>query len=220
VTHTLALFEIGAAKRIVVRAAAREEEADAALDRLSVGAWCRHRSPILRPRSIEVWAHGASIDAVANVDRVSTSTITSTAAPVPTPPTGPDTAPGPDYIIDQRGCWIWQRTVNEAGYALERRGLRRAAARVYFEREHGPLPPTVCLEHCRYSRRCVNPDCQTPRQRSEFSRRQAARWLHPALVTELRERHADGASTAHLAADLGLNYWTVADAVVGRTWPD
>jgi hypothetical protein len=160
------------------------------------------------------WVYGASIDIVANVDRVSTSTITSTA-----PPIEPDTAPGPDYIVDQRGCWIWQRTVNEAGYALERREQRRAAARIYFEREHGPLPPTVCLEHCRYSRRCVNPDCQTPRPRSELSRRQAARWLHPALVAELRERHAVGTPIAHLAADLELNYWTVADAVVGRTWP-
>ena len=161
--------------------------------------------------------HGASIDAPANVDCVSTPTITSTAAA----PTGPETAQGTiDYIVDQRGCWIWQRTVNAAGYALERRERRRSAARVYFEHEHGPLASDVHLEHCRYSRRCVNPDCQTPRSRSDLSRRQAARWLTPTLVDEIRKRHAAGARTAHLAADLGLNYWTVGDAIVGRTWPD
>lgn len=124
-----------------------------------------------------------------------------------------------DYLVDRRGCWIWQRAVNEAGYAIERRGLRRrAAARIYFEREHGPLPSTVCLEHCRYSRRCVNPDCQTPHTRSDLSRRHAARWLNPDVVDEIRHRHSAGMQTPRLAAELGLNYWTVADAVAGRTW--
>jgi hypothetical protein len=123
-----------------------------------------------------------------------------------------------DYVIDQHGCWVWQRAVNHAGYALECRGGPRAAARLYFEREHGPLAPCTRLEHRCGNRRCVNPAHQVACSRSDLSRRYAARWLNPTLACELRRRHAAGEATSRLAADLGVNYFTVADAIAGRTW--
>jgi hypothetical protein len=149
------------------------------------------------------------------VDGVSPSTATALAPIAPVTP-----APAQEhYVIDAHGCWVWQRAANGAGYALERRGSRRrAAARMYFEREHGPIPTGLLLEHRCGNRRCVNPEHQRLCTREDLSRRSSARRLTPALVGELRERHGTGASTHTLAASLGLNYWTVADALTGRTW--
>jgi hypothetical protein len=158
------------------------------------------------------------ISTLLNLDQVSTTTNTSTAAP-----SAPETAPvAADYVVDHRGCWIWIRAVNGTGYAEERGGpdRGRSAARIYFERKHGPLPPEVLLDHCAHSRLCVNPDCQTPYPRSELRRRNAARWLDCDIVGEIRRRHAEGAIPARLAADLGLNYSTTRDALAGRTWGD
>jgi hypothetical protein len=124
-----------------------------------------------------------------------------------------------DYVIDQHGCWVWQRGVNDAGYAMQRRGpTKRAAARLYFERENGPLAPCVRLEHRCGNRLCVNPAHQVACSRSDLSRRYAARWLNPVLACELRRRHATGETTGRLAAELGISYWAVVDAVLGRTW--
>jgi hypothetical protein len=66
----------------------------------------------------------------------------------------------------------------------------------------------------------VNPAHQRACLRCELSRRHAPRWLNPDLVGEIRGRLDAAAPVARLAADLGLNYWTVADAISGRTWAD
>jgi hypothetical protein len=65
-----------------------------------------------------------------------------------------------DYVEDQNGCWIWQLARNSTGYGLkwDRKAKRLALAhRLYYEREHGPIPAGHQVDHLCRVRACVNP---------------------------------------------------------------
>lgn len=73
--------------------------------------------------------------------------------------------PGPDYIEDEQGCWIWQRSVAQNGYgrlydAVHRREL--LAHRHVYELMVGPIPEGLTLDHLCRVRRCVNPSHLDP----------------------------------------------------------
>lgn len=72
-----------------------------------------------------------------------------------------------DYVIENRGyetpCWIWQGAVVHPGYGQMRRDGRRVMAhRFYYEREHGPVPDGLELDHLCRVYACVNPDHLEP----------------------------------------------------------
>jgi hypothetical protein len=57
----------------------------------------------------------------------------------------------PEYVVDDNGCWVWQRYKMDNGYGSMRDGGRtRLAHRVYYERAKGPIPKGRGLDHlCR-----------------------------------------------------------------------
>lgn len=68
---------------------------------------------------------------------------------------------GPDYTIDENGCWNWLRTTNGVRYGLLwvpelKKSL--LAHRVYYERAKGPIPKGLTIDHLCRNRSCVNPD--------------------------------------------------------------
>lgn len=67
-------------------------------------------------------------------------------------------------IVDQRGCWVWQRTINSEGYAaigISPGGgaaqVTRLGHRVSYETFRGPIPDGLVLDHLCRNRACVNP---------------------------------------------------------------
>lgn len=63
-----------------------------------------------------------------------------------------------DYIVDERGCWVWQRKMTDRGYGLAQvDGREIHAHRVVWEREGGKLDPGKHLHHICRNRACVNP---------------------------------------------------------------
>ncbi len=72
----------------------------------------------------------------------------------------PGTTPStPYYIVDDDGCWLWQRTIMPSGYGFLGWTTRRMLAhRAMFTAYRGPIAEGFELDHLCRVRRCVNPD--------------------------------------------------------------
>lgn len=53
-------------------------------------------------------------------------------------------------------CWLWTGGLNEHGYGIH--GDGRAAHRISWMMEHGPIPPGFMVLHKCNVRNCINPD--------------------------------------------------------------
>lgn len=89
---------------------------------------------------------------------------------------------GPDWVADDNGCWIWQKSIGSQGYGRVWDGERHLTAHIaYWVRLHGPVPEGRELHHTCGVRRCVNPAHLEP----------VTRWEHMYLDGRLeagRER--------------------------------
>lgn len=75
--------------------------------------------------------------------------------------------PGPDYLVTDCGyktpCWIWQRSKRKSGYGqVGSKGRTVTAHRWMYEKNVGPIPFGLHLDHLCTRRDCVNPDHQQP----------------------------------------------------------
>jgi hypothetical protein len=63
------------------------------------------------------------------------------------------------YAVDpETGCWVWQRSRDTRGYGHVRlAGRLRVAHRVLYERDRGPIPEGLTLDHLCRNKACVNP---------------------------------------------------------------
>ena len=65
---------------------------------------------------------------------------------------------GPQYIVSDSGCWLWQWAIDARGYGALRRGRGLLKAhRVYFIQANGEIPEGHDIHHTCGNRACVNP---------------------------------------------------------------
>jgi len=111
------------------------------------------------------------------------------------------------YIVDERGCWVWQRSRMGHGYGrLKRGGIWLSAHRYYYELLVGPIPAGLTIDHLCRNRACVNPDHMEPVTLAENQRRAGLRKLTD------EQRYAIAASdrpAPELAALYGIAVSTV-----------
>lgn len=63
------------------------------------------------------------------------------------------------YIIDKKGCFIWQKSKDTGGYGhLRYKGKNSRAHRVSWEINNGEIPEGLCVLHKCDVRDCINPD--------------------------------------------------------------
>ena len=127
---------------------------------------------------------------------------------------------GPKYIEEDRGhrtpCWIWQGSKTPNGYGvLTDNGRRTTAHRVYYEREHGPIPVGLHLDHLCRQHDCVNPGHLEPVPCAVNIRRGRSTSLTPDDVGAIR---AAVGSQRHIAERFGVSQPTVSRIRAGRTW--
>jgi hypothetical protein len=67
--------------------------------------------------------------------------------------------PDADYLVDEHGCWLWQKAKDRRGYGrLRNPGGTHLAHRYFYELEHGPIAdPCLTLHHTCRNHACVNP---------------------------------------------------------------
>lgn len=128
-----------------------------------------------------------------------------------------------DYLVDENGCWIWQRRRNRHGYgetAPRRAGGSRLAHRVYFEDRYGPVPGGLDLDHrCRVPS-CVNPDHLEAVTHAENNRRGKGAKLTVDQVREIKQRLARGESQSALGREYAVSCDAVHSIAVGKSWRD
>ncbi len=77
-----------------------------------------------------------------------------------------------NVVIDDAGCWVWQRSKIPAGYGkISVNGRDLLAHRVAYEAFVGPIPDGLELDHLCRVRACCNPAHLEPVTRAENHRR-------------------------------------------------
>lgn len=125
----------------------------------------------------------------------------------------------PEYLIDAAtGCWVWNRTIAENGYGrIYISGKSVVAHRYVFERERGPIPEGMVLDHLCRNRRCVNPDHLESVEQVLNVRRGKSPKLTIEQAREIRAI-ADGLTRQEVADRFGVSEATVIAIVKNYSW--
>lgn len=77
----------------------------------------------------------------------------------------------PDYIVDDVGCWIWQKARKSTGYGHLWNGDRHVPAhRHYYELHVALIPEGMEVHHRCGVKLCVNPEHLEPLTRVDHMR--------------------------------------------------
>jgi hypothetical protein len=114
--------------------------------------------------------------------------------------------PACGYTVDETtGCWLWGLTITRNGYGQIRANRRDGtvlAHRALYERQNGPIPEGLDLDHLCRVRHCVNPSHLEPVTRSENNLRGLLGKLTARQVEEIaRDARPDGV----IAAEYGVS---------------
>jgi DNA-binding transcriptional regulator YiaG len=123
------------------------------------------------------------------------------------------------HAVEDRGhitpCWIWQGSVNHAGYGRNSRGM---AHRSYYAEANGPIPDGFTIDHLCRVRACVNPEHMEVVTHKENTRRGAEARAAVQGPHPLRDvRHELGMSQADAARALGVSQALVALWETGKS---
>lgn len=66
-------------------------------------------------------------------------------------------------VINENGCWVWQRYINPGGYGLTKVNRKTVIAhRAAYEMFVGPIGEGLTIDHTCRTRACVNPEHLEP----------------------------------------------------------
>jgi hypothetical protein len=133
---------------------------------------------------------------------------------------------GPKWIVNENGCWIWQRSINKMGYAKGAFASRGAPPRqvlvhrYLYEQKFGPVPADVPIDHrchtddrenCPGGRQCPHRACVNPDHGEAVTVLQN---VHRAVTTKAQEidislvylMRCEGTSWRRIAARLNMTH--------------
>ena len=131
----------------------------------------------------------------------------------------------PPYVERDWGyetpCWVWQRSTTQ-GYGRKGAGASRSvpAHRFYWERENGPVPAGLQLDHLCRNHPCVRPSHLEPVTSTENVRRGAHTRLTKGDVLYIRDSVHQGQTQTSLAREFGVCKATINHIITGRNWRD
>lgn len=111
-------------------------------------------------------------------------------------------------------CWVWLLALNADGYGIDG---QRSAHLTAYEREKGPVPKGLEIDHLCRVRHCVNVAHMEVVTHTENMQRSGATKLTWDQVREIRARWV---TTASLAREFGVSPGTITRIVSGRSWKE
>lgn len=82
------------------------------------------------------------------------------------------------FIIDEKGCWVWQGYKSRGYGFLILLGKTVMAHRFMYEKFKGPIPEGKELHHKCHVRNCVNPDHLEPIDHADNAREANSRRVY------------------------------------------
>lgn len=127
------------------------------------------------------------------------------------------------YIIEDRGyktpCWVWILSKNKFGYGkCEIKGKHRLAHIVSYEKNYGPVPEGLQLDHlCRVSS-CIRPDHLEAVTGAVNTRRGNCAKITMEDAKQIRVLYKFGEKQKDLGEQYGLHPMTISRIVRNVTW--
>ena len=82
--------------------------------------------------------------------------------------------------LNPNGCWVYMRPTDRCGYAqVQHEGRLQMAHRLVYEREVGPIPDGLEIDHLCREKACLNPAHLEVVSRGENIRRSGAHFALP-----------------------------------------
>lgn len=110
-----------------------------------------------------------------------------------------------DHVVNENGCWIWQRATARGYGLLTRSGRKHYAHRWFYEQAKGAIPSDWQVDHECDTPLCVNPDHLVAKPRRDNIRRTHARLTDAQIETILSSTD----SARKLAREFGVSHMTV-----------
>lgn len=107
-----------------------------------------------------------------------------------------------DYIVDENGCWVWQKSLARGYGKLRVDGKTVSAHRYFYEKFIGPIPVGMTIDHVCKNKKCCNPKHLEVVTQAENNRRRSSTKLNIVTATWIRHIHDVTGFTHQKIADI------------------
>ena len=122
-----------------------------------------------------------------------------------------------EYIINEKGCWVWQRSTFQGYGVTVINGKSKQAHRLYYQNKYGEIPKGFVLDHLCRNRSCVNIEHLELVTYAVNIQRGFRTKLNPTTVREIRLLKGT-LSNAKIGRLYNVTGSTVAHLLKGKTW--